>query len=123
MRSTFTVRRIVRAAAIIVGLVAGIVLAPLILAAMFTLRNEDLPEGMIALAAPLLLVPLAITAAVRPRLGGQLLTTAAALSATAYLWSLMAVPGSAMEEVAAMLGLYAAICGLGVAFWWSGSRT
>ena len=55
MRSTFTVRRIVRAAAIIVGLVAGIVLAPLILAAMFTLRNEDLPEGMIALAAPLLL--------------------------------------------------------------------
>lgn len=118
-----TVRRIVRAAAIVVGLAAGVVLAPLSLAAMFTLRNDDLPEGMVALATPLLLIPLVIAAAARPRRGGQLLITAAAVSAGAYLWSLMAASGSSMEGVTAMLGLYAGICGLGIAFWWSGFRT
>lgn len=115
-------RRIVRTAATVVGLTAGIVLAPLSLAAIFTLRNEDLPEGMIALATPLLLLPLVIAAAVWPRVGGRLLMTAAALAAGAYLWSLVGASGTSIEEVTAMLGLYAAVCALGIAFWWSGFR-
>lgn len=111
-----------RVAAIAIGLAAGVVLAPLSLAAVFTLRNEDLAEGMIALAAPVLLVPLVFVAAVRPRGGGQLLVAAASVSAGAYLWWLVAGAGTSPEEVAAMLGLYVSICALGGAFWWSALR-
>lgn len=117
-----TVRRIVRVAATVVGLAAGTVLVPLSLAGMFTLRNDELPEGMVALATPLLLVPLVIGAAAWPRPGGQVLMPAAAVSAGAYLWSLVGALDTSIDQAAPLLGMYAAICALGLAFWWSGLR-
>ncbi|MGQ0814067.1 MAG: hypothetical protein ACT4O1_06330 [Gemmatimonadota bacterium] len=113
-------RRIVRMCAAVVGTGAGIVLFPFCLAAAFTLRNEDLPEGLVALMTPVLMVPLVIVALVWPRPGGMAITFSAAVSAAAFLWSLVGSPAAAPAQVTAMLGLYAALGGIGAAFWWSG---
>lgn len=114
-----SVRRIVRVAATVVGLALGLPLLPLGLAAMFTLRNEDLPHGIVALGTPTLLVPLVIGAAVKPREGGRALIAAVAVSAAAYLWSLIGASETSLTETAAFVGLYAAIAALGLAFCWS----
>lgn len=86
---------------------------------MFTLRNEELPEGIVALMTPLLLLPLVIVAAIRPRRGGQLLIGAAAISAAASLWSLVGASGTSVQDAAPLIGLDGAIGALGLAFWWS----
>lgn len=80
-----TARRVSALGFSLLGIAAGVVSFRSFGRAFFVLRNDELPWGAVALAAPLLLTPLAAVSAFAPRWGGRGLCVVSVVSAASFV--------------------------------------
>lgn len=97
----------------VLSLVLGLALFRRVALAIFVLRNDELPWALFALLTPVLLIPLVLLSAFKPRLGGILLIVFSVLSAMSFMVMFNSL---SPLQISIGLGFYLFIILIGIGF-------